>query len=534
MSLPPIKKDISADPAPGSAVDTVDEKVKDADVERKMKDVIEAFRLGRLPTNKQINSALDYVLEAEHSLVATAKLSPNGKKLIKGIRSIFKTMKIMVHEKNGDELLQQFLWHTRDVETDDKEREKIPALQETMKSSSVSEAAARMEPAAEPQGDDLQPAIRHLRTLFSLVLTNSEVRKLLSDFSIIGRDVLSNQQAASETERMTGSKEYFADRLDQGKKFLTSVERKEFIYRGKKVIIECQKNGDSQEAICWLLSYVGARAATGHQKMKGREEGARGAFTGNKAFQQATYEIRTLLERFASNESMEPIIDAFRVLGDDAHSDKALKDWFEEVNEYFRQILLEPGYVLDQQCDNRAVQLRESGRKFFDGKYKGHFDRLFENIGSWFEAMEEDRVNMRFREDWARLTEDLFFDSEGGLTFKTDLWNDINHVIIPQIIGKVGYIPIPRIEYTDETLDLVIGNLTLSGHNLFPNIISMRAGERKEGPKDMKKKEDSTSISSGASHSQFRIVADRRRSILSTQGHPTGWINRTQEKSEMA
>lgn len=33
-------------------------------------------------------------------------------------------------------------------------------------------------------------AVRHLRTLLSLILTNSEVRKLLSDFSVIGRDLL--------------------------------------------------------------------------------------------------------------------------------------------------------------------------------------------------------------------------------------------------------------------------------------------------------------------------------------------------------
>jgi Family of unknown function (DUF5923) len=35
------------------------------------------------------------------------------------------------------------------------------------------------------------PAVQHLRTLLSLILTNSEVRKLLSDFSTIGRDLLS-------------------------------------------------------------------------------------------------------------------------------------------------------------------------------------------------------------------------------------------------------------------------------------------------------------------------------------------------------
>lgn len=40
--------------------------------------------------------------------------------------------------------------------------------------------------------------MQHLRTLLSLVLTNSEVRKLLSDFSLMGRDLLSQglQKAA--------------------------------------------------------------------------------------------------------------------------------------------------------------------------------------------------------------------------------------------------------------------------------------------------------------------------------------------------
>lgn len=33
-------------------------------------------------------------------------------------------------------------------------------------------------------------AVHHLRTLLNLVLTNSEARKLLSDFGVIGRDLL--------------------------------------------------------------------------------------------------------------------------------------------------------------------------------------------------------------------------------------------------------------------------------------------------------------------------------------------------------
>jgi hypothetical protein len=40
-------------------------------------------------------------------------------------------------------------------------------------------------------------------------------------------------------------------------------------------------------------------------------------------------------------------------------------------------------------------------------------------------------------------------------------------------ILQVGHVPIPRIEYTDDTLDLVVEDLTLQGRNLFPNIVSI-------------------------------------------------------------
>ena len=139
------------------------------------------------------------------------------------------------------------------------------------------------------------------------------------------------------------------------------------------------------------------------------------------------------------------------------------------------QVLLEPGYVLEPDCNNQANALREDGRRFYDDKYRGHFDNLINCTKDWFKAMGDDPLNKRFGDDIARLTRDLLFDGDGNLKFKPELWMDIRKVILPSIIKQVGYIPIPRIEYTDDSLDLVIENLALSGRNLFPNIVSMEA-----------------------------------------------------------
>lgn len=118
MSLPNAPKDISAHPAKGSVVDPVIKADKEADVDRKIRlyGVIEAFRQGRMPSNAQIDETLRYV--ASNSPVDVNALSPDGKKLIQDARDIIETARVMVQEKNADELFQSFVWHTRDVDVD--------------------------------------------------------------------------------------------------------------------------------------------------------------------------------------------------------------------------------------------------------------------------------------------------------------------------------------------------------------------------------------------------------------------------------
>ncbi|KAG1792741.1 uncharacterized protein HD556DRAFT_1377609 [Suillus plorans] len=605
MSLPPATQDISEHPKAGSVAAPTDKAAKEADVSRKINfyGVIEAFRQGRMPDNHQIDETLQYLLKS--SPVDESKLSQDGRKLVQDSREIIETARIIVNEKNADELFQNFIWNTRDVSLD-----------------SVKTDPSAVAPDHPKIDEDRQTAVRHLRTILSLILTNSEVRKLLSDFSVIGRDILakgaskiaeslrpgeeelahvdeaapqdefvtkgerkvgpgetpvleakvpatdtvvahdphaddvtvttgdssqkSGKQIASEgratvddvkdnakgkasqaqdtaqekvnqarqqgsvegagpdtsSSETEGKKRGFKERIrgyagglserfpqqhrdrasehyERGRKFLAEeyfpVERRDqFIYRGKKVIIECQKHDDYQDAIRWLLDeverYVShAQTTAGH----GKERGS--VITQDRALNAAVSELRTLLERFANSRSMDGIFDASNALIDDARRDDEFRNWFHRLNTYIRKVLLEAGFVLEDNCNREGHEILESGRHFWDHKYKDHFDNLFDTIGKWFSAMGEDPLNKRFGEDWARLTHDLLFDSEGSLKFKADLWSDIRNLILPTMMKEVGYVPIPRVEYTDDALDLVVENLTLQGRNMFPNVISMEA-----------------------------------------------------------
>ncbi|SGY18964.1 BQ5605_C014g07520 [Microbotryum silenes-dioicae] len=590
-------KQISTNPAAGSVTAPTDANLKAKDVERKMNlyGVIEAFRQGKMPSNRQqISETLDYVIG--HSPIDEKKLSKDGRGLIEDFRDLIRTAKQMVEERNADELLQNFIYHTRDVDYSKGDLSKV--------STSVNKDDTQK---------DGEQAIEHLRTLAKLLFTNSEARKLLKDVGILGRDVAADAAAkASEVARPSErelqqidetapSKEWvgpngekrgvhqyapdtglgetrdqlvqarndaqtrreefkndvanqaqghaqnvahaadrgqqaaggevardedraraakdaglnqaqeegdkvkakgdklgnkvaeFRDRIpqehkDKAKEQLEQAKsyakdkfpeerRERFIYRLKKIIVENQSHRDYQEAIEFFLER--AESYHGVAKDATSQSGDKAITLRNgEAFQQAEKELRTLLERFANGQSMQPMFDAVNQLYKDAKDDDELAAWFNKLDNYVRQVLQEPGYVMEEQCDKEGNRLLEESKKFYDpktGRYAGHKDALFDSIQQFFTSYADDPLNVELGNGVKKLTTDLLYDSEGSLKYKAHLWNDVRSIILPALAKNVGYVPIPRIEYTDRELDVVIENLTLESQNLIPNIIEIEA-----------------------------------------------------------
>ncbi|KAI0768823.1 hypothetical protein BD413DRAFT_561805 [Trametes elegans] len=600
MSLPQARKDISDKPAANAVTEPVDRQKLQSDVDRKLRlyGVFTAIKESRLPTNDQIDAILAHL--SHEGLTGSDKLSPDGQKLVQDTHDIIETLRRLVAEKNADEILQNFFWHTRDVDTDRAKKdpnEVLPVDRSKVKS-------------------DGQVAVQHLRTLLSLVFTNAEVRKLFSDFGVIGRDLLARgaekvaekarpdeqelrkiddtapshkfvseggrevgpnetpvpevsvpgtdirvahhpraddpaagtaikngdkvergdealneaqarteeakARARTEAERQKEDvkqraaadeppqdegdvqtrkqrlqekwgdvkdtlrgrvpdehKDRANDQKERVKNFLSDEyfpeeRRDQFIFRLKKVIYECQSHQDYQGSMQWLLNFLEEYASHGRTVAEHGKDSHQ-QLSSDPNLQTSLGELRTLLERFANGRSLDTIGDAMRELYQDAQQDERLRHWFHDVDEFVREALLQPGYILDDQANDRANQLRDTGREFYEGKYKGHFDNLVNSVQTWFGAIAEDPLNKQVGNNFAQLAKDLFFDGDGQLKFKPELWADVRQQIIPGFIDQVGYVPIPRIEYTDEAVDLVIENLALSGKNLFPNLISMEA-----------------------------------------------------------
>lgn len=248
-------------------------------------------------------------------------------------------------------------------------------------------------------------------------------------------------------------------------------ERKDqTIWRLKKMILECQQHEDYSQAIQTLLRLAETYSRHGRTVGQGSTATAKDARGGLGA---AERDLRTIIERFANGTSTEDLWEAIGQIYRDADNDRELKDWFKSMDSYIRRCLLQQGYILEEQSTREWDQLYDQGRYLLRNKYRGHTDRVVDEIKFLAQEFDHDPQNHAFAESLTKLFKDLGNDKDGKPVFKPHLLKDLRDVILPAALENIAYIPIPRIEYTDSQFDAVIENLVLESDNFAPNVFEV-------------------------------------------------------------
>ncbi|KAF3046304.1 hypothetical protein E8E11_007450 [Didymella keratinophila] len=157
----------------GKAVNRpVDVKQKEADVNNKLQlyGIFQAFANGKVPSNKQIDIALNSALASKPLSSPSKKLSTEGQQLVGDLRKVIEQAKILLLTKNEGNLLQDFIWNA----------EQISGGNQTLPGAPVDKDTAKQ------HGNE---ALDGLRTLGTLLISNGQFRKLLSDASTLLRDI---------------------------------------------------------------------------------------------------------------------------------------------------------------------------------------------------------------------------------------------------------------------------------------------------------------------------------------------------------
>lgn len=526
----PSKSQVTDKPSANAVTLSQDPKFKEADVDRKMRfyGILQAFRQGRMPDNEQIFDALTYA--EKNSPVDESKLSDEGKVLVKDIREIIASLRNIVKTKNSDQEIQKFIHSSAKADykgatgmTSSTSKEEAKKDSETagealrtlvklfLRNGEVRKLANDLgligrdvfADAAQYTAGKTRPGEEKMASVDQPAPENEFHDDIPQGFKTKSKEEkeaekLKKESEKKESEAVNGdaktnvadkipdkhketAKEHKEKTLNYLKENFPQERRDQFIYRFKKVLVECQRHKDYQDAMDFFLTAFENYKGVANDAHTQVEQNAK-SLGNESSLSSAIKDFRTVLERFANGRPTQPIVDALDVLYNDCAKDPELKNFFKQVDTYVRRCVQEPGFVMKEEANTQARQLRTEGKKFFvgegegqKGKYQPHLEKFFDEVKTFFSAMGDDPVNKDFGEKWHKLGRDVFFDSEGKATFKPHLWDDIRDPILPQLLKHVGFIPIPRIEYSDPMVDLVIENLNIDPANILPNLAEIEA-----------------------------------------------------------
>ncbi|KAI4089442.1 MAG: hypothetical protein L6R37_008036 [Teloschistes peruensis] len=171
-------------------------KQKEADVNQKLQlfGIYSAFANGKVPSNKQIDVALNSAIASKPLANPSNKLSSEGRHLVADLRDVIEQAKVLLLTKNEGNLLQDFLWQTRFVSGGNAAVPGAPVDRAT----------------AQQHGNQ---ALDGLRTLGTLIISNGQFRKLLSDVTILIRDI-AGDAAQNAANRVNPSQDQLSQ-IDQ-------------------------------------------------------------------------------------------------------------------------------------------------------------------------------------------------------------------------------------------------------------------------------------------------------------------------------
>ncbi|KAF2276375.1 uncharacterized protein EI97DRAFT_458312 [Westerdykella ornata] len=181
----------------GAAVNRpVDLKQKEIDVNNKLQlyGIYSAFANGKVPSNKQIDVALNSVLASKALSSPSKKLSSDGQRLVADLKDVIEQAKILLLTKNDGNLLQDFIWQTQQISGGNAQAPGAPVDKDTARRHA-------------------NEALDGLRTLGTLIISNGQFRKLLSDATILLRDIAGD--AATKTANKVNPTEEQLAQIDR-------------------------------------------------------------------------------------------------------------------------------------------------------------------------------------------------------------------------------------------------------------------------------------------------------------------------------
>lgn len=192
----------------------------------------------------------------------------------------------------------------------------------------------------------------------------------------------------------------------------------------------------------------------------------------NEKAEDAVSLLREIIESFTG-----PLDGAFQA-GDKLYKhvreDERIQQIWSEFETLFERSINDPGYVTSNRASRQFDSLYDRSRAVVESNadWKRDANAFADEARRLLDNAANDRALEAVGDAFEDLGDAL---SEFGKTGYNlvgvdggDLWKDVSTVFLPRILGALKQVPMPRVEFTSEDVDLIVDNVNFESYATRP------------------------------------------------------------------
>ncbi|GAA5930367.1 uncharacterized protein JCM15063_004786 [Sporobolomyces koalae] len=489
-----------------------------------------ALQAGKLPTSDQLVQYIQAILRTSvlqpeiGGMVARkaggAQLSKRGKELVVDTRRLLESINRLILEKNDDDKIQRFIWQASeadvDVDVDVAGNLELPSVPVPSKKE-VKEAAGSLHQLFTLllTSHELRNLIGDGVNLFRDVF--ADAAEGVADATI--KATRASKKAAkkarpSEKERkehhIPGEGLYWEDAAMNVQNFRKQVKRdaedkrdetlrqgvkkarefKEYVEeelstdaldaikeRFKAIVNEIQDQPEYSEAINTLSGLArkyfelakeevveSAKATTANIDLDAEP---------NQEAENAVGLFRQIVESFTGD--IGPALSAASAVYKHLENDERFQKIWSEFEELVDRAINDPGYVTSEKASRRFEKMYNEARSIVESnaEWKKDANHAIAEAQKLLDNAANDKALLAVADACEKLGESAYDFGETGFNLMGsgggDLWKDVSQVFLPRLLGALKEVPLPRVEFTSEDLDLIVDNIRFESASFIPD-----------------------------------------------------------------
>ena len=451
--------------------------------------MLRALSAGFMPSTEQVIINIRTLLASDFLNPDNPDLSDSGRLLLKYCKQWLSQFIEALRHKNDEDQIQGFLWFLSksriSLDTDD-----------------LARSASKVKSKA-----DATAAYESLRTVGSLLLTNSDFRLFLGDLGIIGRQVfadtafsLSNvaeeagktlepSKQDSKTLQNPGSEQgppptsedlkneagdiskvvgnglvkTSQDAFSSLQENVTGEQKETLLYRLKEAVVKLRKRNDYTDSVSTIGTLIKRYALAYSRALSQTISTAQEDVNTNPELDKAIKSSWSLISSFGDKKEWEALEHRLKDVMEHSQKDPEFETLMMDVGNSVQELLSDPDFF--DSADRKIQELRDKAKQVDkESTLRRDIDSALSQLQRTFQSVLEDSDVSALIATTSKIVNILSPIHEVA---NKDLLQDSLQVFVPLLIQAIQYVPIPRLEISVPEIDLLLENLILEpGHTV--------------------------------------------------------------------